>query len=887
MTLRDQWQAVSPYLDELLALPEEQRPAWLAGLRERDPALATVLRVFFHEYQDLAGERFLEGDALPWGQSSLAAGQAIGAYQLLAPIGQGGMGSVWLAERKDGRFERRVALKFLHIALSGHGGEERFKREGSILARLEHPNIARLFDAGVHAGGQPYLVLEYVDGEWIDRYCDSHALEERQRVTLFLDVLASVAHAHAHLIVHRDLKPSNVLVANDGQVKLLDFGIAKLLEEEDRDALTLLTKDGAAPLTPQFAAPEQLTGGNVTTATDVYALSVLLYLLLSGQHPAGPGPHSPAEWMKSIVETDPRPLLRGDLDTIIAKALKKDPRERYPSVTAFADDLRRYLANEPIGARADTFLYRAGKFVRRNRLAVAGVAVASVALMVTAAVAVSQAVDARHRFQQVRKMAHTFLFDFYPELGKVPGNTKATALLMSTAREYLNNLSQSAGSDRSLLIELSEAYELLATTQGNAPTPNLNQRDLALDNRLRALEIRTRLNDEWRSLQLMAALTDDLRNLGRLQEAREMGIRATRAADELLRANPNPSPEMLMEASNAHLHLARVISEFGELEQAEAEIAIGERLLTTGLRGKVTRISIVARQDRADLLVSLGRLGEAVAVLETAERENEVLLAQAKPGAEYLRAYRNRQVTRASLAETYDNPLQASLDQPEQAMAYRTTLRQGWEYLTGLDPNNNSAQADLAVCYSETAVTLMKLDPEQAIALARRGVALFDRLERISPEDLSIHIRNARAATRLAMTLLAGKREEEALKVIQGSVEKHRRLIAKRPGNRGFQLSLVWALTVLGRVDKAHARAALEEAVRIAESTPVSLDLQHLRLAAEARQAYAALLTGEERCQSLRRVQELWSQWKGHSSPWVDAQRKAAASLVSGCAAGG
>ncbi|MBS1825931.1 MAG: protein kinase [Acidobacteria bacterium] len=885
MTLRDQWQAVSPYLDEALSLPDEQRAAWFAALRERDPAVATVLGVFLAEYQNLGKERFLEDNPVQWAQSSLSAGQAVGPYQLLSQLGQGGMGSVWLAERKDGRFERRVAVKFLNIALSGHGGEERFKREGSILGRLEHPHIARLFDAGVHAGSQPYLVLEYVDGQWIDRYANSHSLDERQRVTLFLDVLAAVAHAHANLIVHRDLKPSNVLVGTDGQVKLLDFGIAKLLEEDDREALTLLTKDGAAPLTPQYAAPEQLTGGNVTTATDVYTLGVLLYLLLSGQHPAGPGPHSPAELMKSIVETEPPPLHRGDLDIILAKALKKDPRERYPSVTAFADDLRRYLANEPIGARADSFLYRAGKFVRRNRLAVLGVAVASLALIMTAAVAVSQAADARNRFDQVRKMAHTFLFDFYPELGKVPGNTKATALLMSTAREYLNNLAQSAGNDRSLLLELAEAYELLATTQGNAPTPNLNQRELALDNRLRALEIRIRLQDDWKSLQVMAALTDDLRNLGRLQEAREMGARATRAADQLLQANPNPSADILMEASNAHLHQARVIAEFGELELAESEIAKGERLLTAGLQGKVTRLSIVARQDRADLLVSLGRLQEAIMVLETAERENEILIQQAKPGAEHLRAYRNRQVTRASLAETYDNPLQASLDQPEKAMAYRNKLREGWEYLTGLDPNNNSAQADLAVCYSETAVTLMKLNPEEAIALARRGVALFDRLERITPDDPSILIRNARAATRLAMTLLVGHRAEEARHVIQGAVKKHRYLIAKRPRNRGYQLSLVWALTVEGRAGQA--RSALEEAIQLAEATPVELDLNHLRLAVEARQAYAALLTGEERCNSLRRAQELWSQWKGHSSPWVDAQRKAAAALVTTCPAGG
>src|SRR4051812_44796164 len=287
-------------------------------------------------------------------------GQAIGAYKLISPLGQGGMGSVWLAERNDGRFERRAALKFLNVALAGRGSEQRFKREGSILGRLAHPKVAELIDAGVSEKGRPYLVLEHVDGEHIDQYCDTWKLDVEARVRLFLDVLAAVAHAHTNLIVHRDIKPSNVLVRTDGQVKLLDFGVAKLLEKEgDIGVATLLTHEGGAGLTPAYAAPEQLTGEPVTTATDIYGLGVLLFVLLSGQHPAGPGAHSPADLIKSIVETEApcmsdvvasnksdaacaanrstipdklRYVLRGDLDTIVTKALKKNPRERDASV---------------------------------------------------------------------------------------------------------------------------------------------------------------------------------------------------------------------------------------------------------------------------------------------------------------------------------------------------------------------------------------------------------------------------------------------------------------------------------------------------------------------------------------------------------------------------
>jgi serine/threonine-protein kinase len=398
----DRWKVVSPYLDQALTLGSEERAAWLARLQQEDPSLAADLKTLLEEHQTLARREFLERppEAVP---VQLAhEGQTIGAYTILSPIGQGGMGMVWLARRSDGRYERQVAVKFPSLAQLGGGSGERFKREGSFLGRLAHPHIAELIDAGVSTDGQPYLVLEHVDGDQIDRYCDEKGLDVEARVRLFLDVLAAVAHAHTNLIVHRDIKPSNVLVTADGQVKLLDFGIAKLLEGDSLEgAGTQLTREGGGAMTPEYAAPEQVTGGPVTTATDVYALGVLLYQLLTGEHPAGPGPHSAAELVKAIVETDPprpsdvvrsaktgpqkaanaahrattpdklRRLLQGDLDTIVAKALKKEPRERYASATALADDLRRYLKHEPIQARPDTLAYRTAKFVRRNRMAVA------------------------------------------------------------------------------------------------------------------------------------------------------------------------------------------------------------------------------------------------------------------------------------------------------------------------------------------------------------------------------------------------------------------------------------------------------------------------------------------------------------------------------------
>src|ERR1700733_2371797 len=241
----ERWQIISPYLDQALAMTDDAQATWLSSLRQQHPELAAELATLLDEHRMLMQEGFLEKGPPGWSSAPGLAGQSIGPYTLISQIGQGGMGSVWLAHRSDGRFERRVAVKFVNLALAGKGGEERFKREGSILGRLAHEHIAELVDAGVAPSGQPYLVLDYVEGEHIDRYCDEKELDIEARIRLFLEVLVAVAHAHANLVVHRDLKPPNVLVNKDGQVKLLDFGIAKLLEREGPDgAATALTIEG-------------------------------------------------------------------------------------------------------------------------------------------------------------------------------------------------------------------------------------------------------------------------------------------------------------------------------------------------------------------------------------------------------------------------------------------------------------------------------------------------------------------------------------------------------------------------------------------------------------------------------------------------------------------
>jgi serine/threonine protein kinase len=482
---------------------EEGRNLLHPGRFETNPPIAAEVEALLaaHDALDRAGVLERSVPHLPVDVS--LEGQTVGAYTLITQIGQGGMGTVWLARRSDGRFEGEAALKFLNAALVGREGEERFRREGNLLARLAHPHIARLYDAGVSSLGQPYMVLEYVRGTPIDHYCDERTLGVAARIQLFLDVLAAVAHAHASLIVHRDLKPSNVMVTTAGDVKLLDFGIAKLLEDGDAGASAALTREGGGALTPAYAAPEQMTAGLVTTATDVYALGVLLFVLLSGEHPAGTARHSPAELVKSVVEAEAwrlsdaaaqtsaeaaaargstpeklRRLLRGDLETVVAKMLKKDPRERYASVAELAEDLRRYLSHQPISARADSVVYGVRKFLRRQWLPVTAAAVVVVSLLAGLWIANRERVLAERRFEQVRQLGNKVLA-LDEELQVLPGATKSRHEIVAMSKEYLEGLAPEAHADPELALELGVSYARLARVQGTPWTLNLGRYDEA------------------------------------------------------------------------------------------------------------------------------------------------------------------------------------------------------------------------------------------------------------------------------------------------------------------------------------------------------------------------------------------------------------------------
>lgn len=420
------WQQLSTLLDQLLELPTDQRAARLARLHVSDPTLAgEVERLLQHEADS---HDFMAQPLWTAAPEDSREGTRIGPYRLLRRLGEGGMGEVWLAERADGLYERQVALKLLRSGYADPGLRQRFSREREILARLQHPHLAQLLDAGIDLQGQPYLALAYVEGEPITDYCQRLQLPLERRLKLMQQVCAVVSHAHANLIVHRDLKPSNILVTADGEVKLLDFGIAKLLDDEHARDPGAHPPTEARAFTLHYAAPEQVRGEPVTTLTDVYSLGVVLFEVITGRKPYRLRRLSDAEWERSILEvnaprasglllrregSDPEPgaaarrlarRLRGDMDTILLKALQKEPAQRYASVEALSQDVQRFLEGRPIHARPQRALYRLRKYLGRHRWGVALGAVSVLALLALAVLALWQMQQARREIARAQAM---------------------------------------------------------------------------------------------------------------------------------------------------------------------------------------------------------------------------------------------------------------------------------------------------------------------------------------------------------------------------------------------------------------------------------------------------------------------------------------------------
>jgi serine/threonine-protein kinase len=584
------WALLSALLDEALDLEDAAaRSAWLARRAAERPALGSALAALLEAHAASgAADPLARVPALPGRETqvlALAAGERVGPYRLVREIGSGGMADVWLAERADGAFARKVALKLPHVDRSRRDLALRFARERDILARLEHPHIARLYDAGVAANGLPYLAMEYVDGRPIGEFCDARRLGIGARLRLFMQVLDAVRFAHAHLVIHRDLKPSNILVDALGAVRLLDFGIAKLLTGEGAARETQLTRLSGRALTLDYASPEQLKGEALTIASDVYSLGVVLYELLAGARPYRLRHASAAELEEAIANIDAPPAsaaaqappdrrrLRGDIDAILNMALKKEPAERYGSVEAFAADIERHLRGEPVQARPDSLWYRASRLVLRRKLESAVIAAIAIALVVGAeaqaavlfaigagaAVALWQARLARRQARRARE-----------ETARAEG-----------VKRFVLAILEGAGVDRG----------------GSRQTTAVELLELARE-RLDASGI----DDDGTRVELLTALGTGLHGLGEPEQAAPLLAEAALLARERL---GEPERRLVARARLAH---AFVLLDRGDADAARAQFEAAEQiarrsgdgaLLSAALRGQSELCSWTGQVERA------------------------------------------------------------------------------------------------------------------------------------------------------------------------------------------------------------------------------------------------------------------------------------------------
>ncbi|HEX4771486.1 MAG TPA: serine/threonine-protein kinase [Bryobacteraceae bacterium] len=548
-------------------------------------------------------------------------GMHCGPYLLGDLLGRGGMGTVYLGKRVDGEVAQRVAIKLLRPGSDEPFVRQRFLTERQILATLSHPNIARLLDAGHREDGQPYLVMEYVEGKAIDLY--SSELGLRQKISLFLKVCSAVSYLHRNLVVHRDLKPANILVSAEGEPKLLDFGIAKILDLTTDSAAT-----GMRMLTPDYASPEQLAGSAITTASDIYSLAAVLYKLLTRMTPHQFETESLA---KGLATSDGRitlpsklaPELKGDLDVILMKALRREPQERYPSIEQFSADLENYLQSLPILARKGDRWYRARKFLRRQWLPAAATALTIAGLSAGVLVANHQRAIAQRRFSEVRQLANVFLFDFERSIRNVPGTLDARTLVTSTSQRFLKELASESRYDPTLEREIADSYERLADIQQSIQSGGGKSAG-DVENLLQSLEIRRRLGDDRakdpvirrKYIQMTAALGYRYQDERDARKAARWADEAMNLAENWVAAEPQ-NVDALAAATAAFMRGATTKEVGGGVASAvkslEKSVAYGERALAAAPNDEaVSFLLSEANVIFCDLLIDLGRYPEAL-----------------------------------------------------------------------------------------------------------------------------------------------------------------------------------------------------------------------------------------------------------------------------------
>jgi serine/threonine protein kinase len=794
----EEWHKIREVLQNALEIDPPARGEFLDSACSGETSVRTEVEELLRSHDE--DRAFLEqpavvdaSDLTHAAASGTWTGKRLGPYQILEQIGEGGMGAVYRAVRADGMYDKQVAIKLIRGGFSSDFFVSRFRNERQILAALEHPNIARLLDGGINDEGVPYLVLEFVAGTSIDEYCDRHDVSIPDRLKLFRTVCSAVQYAHQNLVVHRDLKPGNILVNEDGVPKLLDFGVAKIMDPHHQETGADRTLTVMRLMTPDFASPEQVRGDPITTSSDIYSLGVILYLLLAGRRPYRMSGTAPHEIIKAVCDTDPekpstavtrieksgqtppadadpaaqtasspllvsrreklRRALTGDLDNIVLKALRKEPERRYATVEQFSEDVRRHLENLPVIARKDTPAYRASKFILRHRTGVAATAVVSLLLIVALAAAVSEARVAARRFNDVRSLANSLIFDVHDSIKDLPGSTPARKVIIDRALQYLNSLAQESSGDTTLQRELSNAYERVGTVQGGFLQNSLGDTRGSLMSYQKALAIRKQIATKSSDWHDRVSLAEAYRLVATQQWA--LGERPT------ARQNIDMAVAISEALNSLHANEFQVLHELGFDYEVSGDISYpgnpNSRVKSSEDYRKALAMDEATLRIKPDDLhtldgyaIDLSSIGghlertDPKSALPYYQKELEIEQELHRRSTE-TRYTRGVAIAYGHIASVYDD----LEDYPRALENYLEDLRV-YQQLANVDPNNVTLQMGLAISYTNAAEAASKVgDISHALDNWKKGSEIMHRVVSAAPE-------NARQRDKLAQIVMAG-----------------------------------------------------------------------------------------------------------------------------------
>lgn len=817
-----QWSTMLPLIEaifnEVLALPSGERQGLIEIRCGEDALLKSEI---YSLLRACAEEEALAAVRLREARTDARTGldrKRVGAYEIDRLIGRGGMGAVYVAHRADGTFDKQVAIKLIDLPLATDLFRERFRMERQILAGLNHPLIARLLDGGVTCDGEPFLVMEYVDGVPIHRFCEDHRLSVAERLLLFKSVCEAVQFAHQNLVVHRDLKPDNILVMEDGTPRLLDFGTAKLLSPSADGMGSEFTRQGFQSFTPQYASPEQVLGNPITTASDTYSLGVLLYLLLTDVLPYELKEFTTAEMVRVICEQPPRrPTLPGsgdkridaDLEAILLKSLRKGPGERYLTAVQFALDVQAYLDGRTVSARRGTMRYRAGKFVRRHRIALFGAALVTTSLTAGVAGIVWQAkvADAERRravdtSAEMRQLSNSLLYELDEAIKELPGSSGVQKLLITRVLDHLDRTSKSAAGDRLVQLDLANAYTRLGNIQGNPYDQNLGDTAGALVSLDKALVIAQSLaasaardNEALRALaSVEQARSEVLWGVGKTPEAVESMQAATQAYERLV-AERDATPALISEAGAAYGTLGDELGQpgtpslgdlAGAIDAYRKDIRLDERALS--LDPNFPR----ARRGLGIVQLKIGNVeietdpAQALEDYRLAEERFDALPESKQDGVSTLRIRANVVRKKATAMRELGEYAQA-IPLFDQALAIQ-------KQIAAADPKDNRSLFDVyvdltqkAYDYEYAADPALEADPQKrrrdlalAIPLLKEAQSIAVQLLKQNPSNedrkaslADVQVRLGTAETELQTSDDAEKLAATGLVTLRGLAAKH------------------------------------------------------------------------------------------------------------------